>query len=176
MGALVGPLFAVLPIWLLPWALFAAAANEKSAHLTRVWSSAGALLATNFVLLVAVFLHRRSPLPSWAVAGGFLFTFLALIGAYASADLVASHETLAGGAKLAACYTTNSGVATTLRPVDAIYFALSTVTTAGFGDISPHSETCRWLTSGELGIGFPILGLAIGGVAGRMLAKPSPST
>lgn len=165
---LAAPLVITLVIWVAPWLVFLFASEEKTAHLTRVWICAGVAVVTNFLYLVAVFLHPRSPLPSWAIAAGFLFTFLALVGAYASADIAASHQVLTASHP---CYVSATGQGTTLSPSDAVYFTLSTVTTVGFGDIAPKSATCRWLTSSELALAFPILGLSVGGVAGRMLGK-----
>ncbi len=174
---LVVPLVPIVAIWALAWVLFAISVHHGSGDLTKTWVSAGLVVAGNFYLLLYVFLRTSFRYPPWAVSAGFVFTFLALIGAFASADYVAAHQYVldAHGRTLVGCYTSASGKAITLRPVDAIYFTLSTVTTAGFGDIAPSSRACRWLTSGELGIGFPLLGLAIGGVAARVFRELVPS-
>jgi Ion channel len=55
--------------------------------------------------------------------------------------------------------------------LDAVYYALSTITTTGFGDISAHSETCRGLTVAELAIGLPAIGLSIAAVGARLFRE-----
>ena len=157
------------PLWLAPWAYFAAVSREKTPDLSTAWPGAGLLVAANFLLLVDILSHRRYPLPMYAVVGGFLITFLALVGAYARVDLAASHQLAAHTHKMLECYTDSQDHKVTLTPANAIYFALATVTTTGFGDIVPHSATCRWLTSSELAFAFPILGLSIGVIAGRAI-------
>lgn len=159
--------------WSAPWVFFVITANDKSGHVPRAWTASALFLAVNFLLLYAVFLHRDFPMAPWVVAVGFMFTFLALLGAYASADYAASHQIVMHNhhRELASCYTSASDKTVALHPIDAIYFTLSTVTTAGFGDIAPHSGLCRALTSAQLAIGFPMLGLSFAGVAARLFKE-----
>lgn len=67
-----------------------------------------------------------------------------------------------------------------LRRIDAVYFTLTTLTTTGFGDISPRSPSARLLVSVQmlLGILILIIGLArvVNGVRPqffRVGAKPT---
>jgi voltage-gated potassium channel len=45
--------------------------------------------------------------------------------------------------------------------VDAVYFALSTFTTSGYGDIHASAPTCRWLVSTQMVIDFSVVALAL---------------
>ena len=90
----------------------------------------------------------------------FALTFASVVGAFAAADLSASRSY--GG-----CFH-EGGASVTLSPVSAAYYALSTLSTTGFGDIAAHSHNCRWLSIVQLSIGFPTIALAIAGTAARV--------
>ncbi len=168
----VGPLLLVVAVWLLPWVLFAFTVAGNVSSRAFVWIGAASIVAANFALLLLVFLRPR-PLPTWAIATGFIMTFAALVAAYASADYSSAHHHVAvhGVPVLEACYRNASGNTELLSPVAAIYASLGTITTAGAGEISAHSHACRWMTSGQLAISFPLMGLAIGGVAARVFRQ-----
>jgi hypothetical protein len=126
------------------------------------WTAAGLLVAANLYVLFDVLLRARiRALPRGFVFAGFVLTLSAVVGAYAYADLAASHAD-------AACYVNAAGGGMGLDAGNAIYYAMSTLTTAGFGDITAHSQACRWLTTAELAVGLTTVGLSIAAVAARI--------
>lgn len=56
-------------------------------------------------------------------------------------------------------------------PVDALYMAVITITTVGFGEIYPLSETGRMFTIGLILVGFVILGFFASSLAELMLER-----
>jgi hypothetical protein len=135
----------------------------------RVWAAAGLLIAANLYVLFAVLLRKRArALRRGVIFVGFVLTLVGLVGVYASANLAASHAE-------AMCYANAAGSGIVLTAGDAVYFGLSTLTTAGFGDIVAHSHTCRWLTTSELAVGLATLGLSVAAVAARIFEDRSPS-
>ncbi len=159
----------VLPpiAWLGPWVAFLFVPGNTSTHIARHWIAATLLVAANLYVLFDVLLRARiRALPRGFVFAGFVLTLSALVGAYAYADLAASHANLA-------CYAGQSGSGVTLNKGSAIYYAMSTLTTAGFGDIVAHSRAYRWLTTAELAVGLTTVGLSIAAVGARIFEDRS---
>lgn len=55
-----------------------------------------------------------------------------------------------------------------LGRTDALYFALSTFTTVGFGDIAPRTETARIVTMIQMIVGLIVVGLVVRTVLGAV--------
>jgi hypothetical protein len=147
--------------WIGPWVVFFAV-GAGSVDLLRFEVAVAFLVAANLFVLFGVLLRKRTNvMPRPFLFAGFVLTLAALVGSYACIDLAASHA-------YTDCYTSGGGTALTLGRTDAVYYAISTLTTAGFGDISAHSTDCRGVTITELAIGFPVLGLAVAAVAARL--------
>lgn len=164
--ARITPFLRPLIIWALPWGALAYVAAEGSPHLTRDLVGVALMVSINLYYLFEVLLTKKSAkIPRSLIFLGFALTFAALVGAYACADLVAAH-------RYAGCYIETVQPHPHWSPgsLDAVYYALSTLTTAGFGDITAHTRACRALTVAELGVGFPALGLSIAGVAARVFS------
>lgn len=53
--------------------------------------------------------------------------------------------------------------------LDAVYFAVGTLSTAGSGQVSPSSQLCRGLATGQMVIGMIVLGFIVAGVAARLI-------
>ncbi|HEV3319077.1 MAG TPA: potassium channel family protein [Solirubrobacteraceae bacterium] len=154
-------------VWLVPWVAFYTIVGNEHTHVTGDWIAAGLVVGGNLYVLFGVLLRRRvNALPRGLLFAGFALTLAALVGAYAYADLAASHDPA-----IMNCYVENPSHTGGLRSIDSIYFALSTLTTAGFGDIAAHAEPCRSLTAVELAIGLLTLGLSIAAVGARIFSE-----
>lgn len=136
-------------------------------HLEILYGPGVALMALAAVVLLAMLLipwRGRAKLTAGKAFTAFVLTFAALAGAYASLDLQAS-------AHFTSCFVGSTGRHVKLGQLDSVYFALTTLSTTGFGDITAHSHACRRLLVGEMSIAFPVLGLAIAGVAARIFEE-----
>jgi len=142
-------------------------------------------------------------LPLGAFIIGYAVMFLSVVTAFAAMDYAMSHALLHvpahdmvvvhGGhtirvhvpahfaaatsstpAQYLGCFDdgTNDAV---LRGSTAVYFALGTLTTAGTGQLTAHSTACRDLTAGQLGVGLPLLGLAVAGLGAKLFRELSAS-
>jgi hypothetical protein len=132
----------------------------------------------------------------WSLGAAFVLTFVAVVAAYAAADYAASHSEVTrhgkpviaqheairdgkrvmvhDGPMLDPCYVEPSRSGT-LRPTklslgEAMYVGVGTLTTIGWGDIAARSS-CRVMTAGELAIGFPMVSLAIAGLAAALFRE-----
>ncbi len=59
-------------------------------------------------------------------------------------------------------YGTAHNFETKLTRIDAVYFTLTTLSTAGFGDIAPKSQPARLLVSSQIGVDLVFLVLLAG--------------
>jgi hypothetical protein len=151
-----------LLLWAGPWVVFGYQVwLSTGAHVVRVLVPVGAFLAFDLFFLFGVLLVKESGgIPRMMFFGLFALTFVSFVGAFAAADLSASRSYVG-------CFH-EAGSAAALTPVNAAYYALSTLSTTGFGDIAAHSRDCRWLSIAQLSIGFPTLALAIAGTSARV--------
>jgi voltage-gated potassium channel len=122
----------------------------------RPVGSIAARLALSLVALVAVLVWqirsvRRSPYPTLrgveTVAVGVPVLVLTFAAAYYATAQVGANN-----------------FHQTLGRVDAAYFAVTVLTTVGFGDIAPHSETARLLVTSQM-----LVDLAFGGLVAKVL-------
>jgi hypothetical protein len=56
-----------------------------------------------------------------------------------------------------------------LRHAEAAYFAITTFTTTGFGDITATSKVCRLVVAGQTTVGLAILAFGIAGLTARII-------
>jgi voltage-gated potassium channel len=158
-GLLVG---AMVLSWVLPWAwlLYASGSSEHAEG--RAWLAGILLVALNAIGLFGALLPRDRKLPTAVIAAGFVLTICALLGTWAAVDLVTARGT-------SGCFydlvTQHAGV---LNTPNALYFAVSLITTVGFGDIYPHSQTCRDVVSVQMIVGLPMVGLSVAAVSVRL--------
>jgi hypothetical protein len=83
---------------------------------------------------------------------------IAFIGVFASLYIQASHDSRG------ACFG---------RPItklDAVYFALGTLTTAGTGDLHVKTQQCIALDTIQLGLGMVLLAIVIAGLVSRLMS------
>jgi hypothetical protein len=148
--------------WAGPWLVFAYLVWFTSqAHVVRVLVGVGAFLVFDLLFLFGVLLVKESgAIPRMIFFALFALTFVSLVGAFSAADLSASRSYIG-------CFYEGASGAN-LSPVSAAYYALSTLSTTGFGDIAAHSRDCRWLSIVQLSIGFPTIALAIAGTSARV--------
>ena len=174
--------------WLVAWFLFGRTAAHGDTKLAWVvWAGAGTAVALNLVLLLFLLISPDfADLPPSELGVGWLMTFSALVAAFAATSFAASHSygalpptpkhgkppayVLDGSHHLLNdCYRDAGNRMTDgMSPWNAVYFALGTVTTAGSGELTAHSALCRKLTTAQLAFSFPMLGLAVAGVAVRL--------
>jgi Ion channel len=55
--------------------------------------------------------------------------------------------------------------------IDSLYFALTTFTTIGFGDVHASSQTCRWLVSSQMVADILVVGIAVAGIGSRLVGR-----
>ncbi len=147
-----------------PWAALVTGPHKHSEILDGVGVAFMALAAVVLLAILLIPWRDGAKLTAGKAFASFVLTFAALVGAYASLDLQES-------AHLASCFVGSAGSHVKLGQLDSIYFALTTLSTTGFGDITAHSHACRRLLVGEMSIAFPVLGLAIAGVAARIFEE-----
>jgi Ion channel len=156
-------------VWALPWLVFALAGHAQQTplahhhtHLAHYRIITTVFIGGDLTVLFGVLLRKRTnKLPRPLLFAGFVSTVAALAGSYSYVDLVTSRA-------LPGCYTEAGVQALVLSRMDAVYYSMSTLTTAGFGDITAHTAACRSLTAIELGVGLCVLGLAVAAVAARL--------
>jgi hypothetical protein len=180
-----GPKIVIPLSWGAPWiTLVISLLVGNTSHASVIAGFALFLLASNLALFLYILVNpTQLKLSLRRLGGAFLATFVAVIAAYMAADYAASHSEviLAGnpvltahGPKLDPCYVepAQSGTlrSVTLTTGEAFYVAVGTLTTIGSGDITARSA-CRVLTAGELVIGFPMVSLAIAGLAAALFKK-----
>ena len=163
-------LLILLAVLLAGWVLFGLAHGTFPVWVTFL--GGGLVVSASFVLLFLFFLHADEELPDWSVFAAFVLAFAGLVGAYAAASLVASHEVMAVHGQTYDCYRDSDG-GVWLHGLDAVYVALGTLTTSGAGEIVAHRDVCRALSVGELSIGFAMLGLTVAGVGTRLFPARS---
>jgi len=147
-----------------PWTALITGSHKHSEVLEGVGVALMALAAVVLLALLLIPWRGRAKLTAGKAFTAFVLTFAALAGAYASLDLQAS-------AYFTSCFVGSAGKHVQLGQLDSVYFALTTLSTTGFGDITAHSHACRRLLVGEMSIAFPVLGLAIAGVAARIFEE-----
>ena len=146
------------------WTLFLKGAYRGNRPAVEILLGALALASVIFFVLIVVRSHDMAG-GLWLAVAAFVLTFATLLGAYAGLDLQAAAN------DGSACLVEPNGVdlgakgAEHIDKLDVLYFAVTTLSTIGFGDIVAHSDTCRRLVIGEVLLGFPALGIAVAGVA-----------
>jgi hypothetical protein len=86
-----------------------------------------------------------------------------LVGAFSAAYLQASHDHPTG---IHACF--DGG---TIRQLDALYVTIGTLTTAGTGQLQPHSHLCRGIVSVQMGTGLVVIGLGVAGLVAHLVER-----
>ena len=64
-----------------------------------------------------------------------------------------------------------SGVTTTSKLVDAMYFAIVTMTTVGYGDVVPKGVAAKLFTCAFVFVGFGLVGVLVSGAANYLVEK-----
>jgi hypothetical protein len=101
----------------------------------------------------------------WAPATLLVLRLAAVVAVFAVVDLQAAHDS-------PHCFG-GPGAPLHWQRLDAVYFALGTLTTTGFGDIVPRTEGCRGLLTAEMTAALLTLGLAFAGLAWRLFERAS---
>jgi hypothetical protein len=95
-----------------------------------------------------------------ALAAGFAFIAGGFVSAFAAIYVQLSHD------------SPGSCFSAPLTKLDAIYFTLGTLSTAGTGDLAAVSEQCRAIVSAQLVAGFVVVTIAVAGLVSRLLSDP----
>jgi hypothetical protein len=151
---------------LAPWVLVLAAPHHH--HRGYVLAIDAVVVVVSIVMLALVLVGGKSEPDGWQALAAFAIAFVTLVGAFSDLNLIAATTS-------SRCLISGSGEYLKVDQLDAIYYALTTLTTTGFGDISAHTDTCRRLIVGEMLVGFPALGLAVAGVAARVFRQLNPA-
>ncbi|MFE0457470.1 potassium channel family protein [Streptomyces sp. NPDC058914] len=123
---------------------------------------AGAVLACGLLVVVAVF--------SWEVRAILRSPHPRLKAVEALAATLALYVVLFAGAYYLLDRSTPDSFSEPLTRTDALYFALTTFTTVGFGDIAARSQAGRVVTMVQMTGGLLLVGLAARVLAGAVRA------
>jgi len=121
-----------------------------------IWGVIGAAWAV--VMVVRRWSPCRSAAPEEVVVF-VLAVVVAFVGVFASLYVQASHDSYG------ACFG---------RPItklDAVYFTLGTLTTAGTGDLHVQGDKCIALATIQLGLGMVLLAIVIAGLVSRLMSN-----
>lgn len=158
------------------WVLLLTGPRRQYALGVGIVFAAIAVFSVLFLVGIVIRSHEMDA-GLWLAVAAFVFTFATLLGAYAGLDMQAvanTHGVCLVDGKEVGLISANAAhpphPALLIDKLDAIYFAITTLSTTGFGDIVAHSDTCRRLVVGEVVLGFPALGIAIAGVAARIFS------
>jgi hypothetical protein len=90
-------------------------------------------------------------------------SFLTIVGCFAACymQIAAEHHD---------CFRIVADNRHVLRHAEGLYFAITTFTTTGFGDIIATSKVCRLVVAGQTLVGLSILTFVIAGLTGRAIA------
>lgn len=155
----------------LPWAMWAAGpiGNHNAIRIVLgPYTALIFLLWAHLALLGSIVFGLRWPplsAPRWVAAlGAFvLFEVLALVAIFSAAYVQAFREHSTG---YLACFTVHS-----FSHLDALYFTVGTLSTAGTGTIMPASQFCRGIVTIEMLVGVGVLGVLIAGVAAQLVSR-----
>jgi tetratricopeptide (TPR) repeat protein len=169
LSALVTLVSAVAAWWIL------ATGNTVSDHsllFTFVGPRFFAAKAAIIAMLIVVTVWDPDDWLTTARRSGFIFigALFLLVGLFACTDLEASRQASTGAYQ---CFVTNgTGSSGSLSVIDAMYFTIGTLTTAGTGSLQPVSEFCREMVAWQTGIGSVVILFGIGGVLWRIMQHP----
>jgi len=155
----------------LPWAMWAAGPIGSHNAIRIVlgpYTALVFLLVAPLALLGSIVFGLRWPPLSarrWVAAlGAFvLFEVLVIVAVFAAAYVQAFREHSTGHL---ACFTAHS-----FSHLDALYFTVGTLSTAGTGTIAPASQFCRGLVTIQMIVGVGVLGVLIAGVAAQLMSR-----
>ena len=115
-------------------------------------------IALSYMLLPVAIVFMKSTFTRPAArAAAFAFIATGFVSAFAAIYVQLSHDSSGG------CFSAP------ITKLDAIYFTLGTLSTAGTGDLSAVSEQCRAIVSAQLVAGFIMVSIAVAGLVGRLL-------
>jgi hypothetical protein len=117
----------------------------------------GTAVSLSGVLVAIVFVKPTITWPP-ALAATFALIMAAFVGVFAAIYVQLSHDS--SGACLGGRIT----------KLDAVYFTLGTLSTAGTGELTAVSQQCRGIVSVQLVAGFVLVTVAIAGLVSRLLA------
>jgi len=120
----------------------------------------GIALAYMLVLVGIVFVKSTLTDPA-ALLATFAFILAGFVGAFAAIYVQLSHD------------SPGSCFSAPVTKVDAIYFTLGTLSTAGTGDLTVVSEQCRAIVSAQLVAGFVMVTIAVAGLVSRLMHDSS---
>jgi voltage-gated potassium channel len=120
----------------------------------------GATVSLLGLLVAIVFMKSTISWPPTLVAMFALFV-AAFVGEFAAIYVQLSHD------------APQSCFSAPLTKLDAIYFTLGTLSTAGTGDLTVVSEPCRAMVSVQLVTGFVMVTIAVSGLVSRLMHESS---
>jgi hypothetical protein len=155
----------------LPWAMWAAGpiGNHNPIRLLLgPYTALVFLLVGHLALLVSiVFGVRWPPLSARrlvAALGAFvLFEVLEVVVIFSAGYVQAFREHSTGAL---ACFSAHS-----FSHLDALYFTVGTLSTAGTGTLTPASQFCRGIVTFQMVVGIGVLGVLIAGVAAQLASQ-----
>jgi hypothetical protein len=155
----------------LPWAMWGAGpiGNHNAIRLVLgPYTALVFLLVAHLALLGSIVFGLRWPPLSarrWVAAlGAFvLFEVLVVVAIFAAAYVQAFREHSSGHL---ACFTAHS-----FSHLDALYFTVGTLSTAGTGTIATASQFCRGMVTIQMLVGVGVLGVLIAGVAAQLMSR-----
>jgi hypothetical protein len=105
------------------------------------------------------------------VLGIFLLGVVVLVCLFAATDLQAAHDHAVG---LSQCFAAGPAAAGgsipgVLHSSDALYFTIGNLTTAGTGQVTPLSSSCRALVAWQTAIGTIVVLFGVGAVIAHMM-------
>ena len=121
-------------------------------------------IALSYTLLLLWFVFGKETLESpAALVAAFAVILAGFVGAFAAIYVQLSHD------YSASCF------GAPITKLDAVYFTLGTLSTAGTGDLTAVSEQCRAIVSAQLVAGFVIVGTGVAGLVSRLMAQSRPA-
>jgi hypothetical protein len=109
------------------------------------------------IVLVAIVFVKSTFDGSTALLATFALILAGFVGAFAAIYVQLSHD------------SSGSCFGAPITKLDAVYFTLGTLSTAGTGDLAAVSEQCRAIVSAQLVAGFVMVSIAVAGLVGRLL-------
>jgi hypothetical protein len=106
------------------------------------------LISAAVLLRALVRLPKVKPLSTTVYRAGLVFMGAGMVMDFAWADWLVSLRP-------------HNGFGTQLTKLDAFYFAITTLSTIGYGDIHPATELARGVVTAQIVLGFGLLGYVI---------------
>lgn len=142
-------------------ALFCLFPTKSRGDLVRIFLDAPELVAVGFVAFAALlgFYTFSQVRLSYEVTKRF--ASLRMLAAFSMSLGLLALVTIYSFIYWIAGYEPNSCFDTGISKIDAVYFTLTTLTTTGFGDLSPVSQTCRVIVSSQMVVGFVVVTIVL---------------